>query len=60
MNAAVNVSVDVNETFDKLPNCDHIVLMKLKRKLMDKRKAFLEAVNPEKVRGALKLLKQSN
>ena len=29
--AVVNVRVNVNETVDKLPNCDHIVLVKLKK-----------------------------
>ena len=29
--AVVNVPVDVNETFDRLPNLDHIVFLKLKR-----------------------------
>ena len=58
--AVVNVSVDVNETFDKLPNCDHKVLMKLNRKLMDKSHAFFELVNPEKICRALTLLKQRN
>lgn len=31
LGAVVNVPVGVNETCDKLPNCDHIVLMKKKR-----------------------------
>ena len=52
----VNVPVDVNETFDKLPNCDHIVLMKLKKKLMCEGHVFFEPVNPEKIRRALELL----
>ena len=29
--AVVNVPVDVNETFDKLPNLNHIVFIKLKK-----------------------------
>ena len=58
--AVVNVLVDVNETFDKLLICDHIVLMKLKKKLMYKGHIFLEPVNPEKVCRALALSKQSN
>ena len=58
--AVVNVPVDINETFDKLPNCDHIVLTKLKKKLMYKGHVFFEPVNPEKVCITLALLKQSN
>ena len=60
LGAVVNVPVGVNETFDKLPNCDHIALMKLKRKLIYKGHVFFESVNPEEVCGALALLKKSN
>ena len=56
----VNVPKDVNEVFNKLPNCDHIVLMKLKNKLMYKGHVCFEPVNPEKVRRALALLNESN
>ena len=55
--AVVNVPVDVYETFDILPNCDHIVLMKLKKKLMYKGHVLFEPVNPEKVCRASALLK---
>ena len=58
--AVANVPVDVNETFDKLPNCDHVVLMKLKKKLIYKGHVFFESVNPEKFRRALALLKHRN
>ena len=58
--AVVNVLVDVNETLDKLLNCDHIVLMKLKKKLKYKGHIFLEPVNPEKICRALALSKQRN
>ena len=40
--AVVNVPMDVNETFDKLPNCDHIILVKLKKKLMYKSHELLQ------------------
>ena len=60
LGAVVNVPVGVNETFDKLPNCDHIALMKLKKKLNYKGHVFFESVNPEEVCGALALLKKSN
>ena len=33
--------MDVNETFDKFPNCNHIALMKLKKTLMYKGHVFL-------------------
>ena len=33
--------MDVNETFDKFPNCNHIVLMKRKKTLMYKGHVFL-------------------
>ena len=56
----VNVLMDVNETFDKWLNCDHIVLMKLRMKLMNEGHVFFKPVNPEKVRRALALLKQGN
>ena len=56
----VNVLMNVNETFDKLSNCDHIVLMKLKLKLMFDGHAFFKPVNLETVRRALTLLKQGN
>ena len=56
----VNVLVDVNATFDKLSNCDHIVLMKIKMKLMYKGHVFFKPVKPENVRRALTLLKQGN
>ena len=55
ISVVVNVPVDVNETFHKLPNRDHMVLMKLKKKLMCKGHVFLEPVNPEKLRRALTL-----
>ena len=53
----MKVPVDVDKTFNKLPNCDHIVSMKLKNKLMYKDHIFFEPVNPEKVCRALALLK---
>ena len=45
--AVVNVPVYVNETFDKLPNYGHIVLMKLKKKLMYEALVFFQPANPE-------------
>ena len=43
----MNVPVDVNETFDKLPNYGHIVLMKLKKKLMYEALVSFQPANPE-------------
>ena len=51
--AVVSVPVEVNETFDKLPNRDHIVLMKLKKKLTCKGYVFFRPDNSEKFLRAL-------
>ena len=51
--------VDVNETFRKLPGCDDIHLVKLKKKLSFKGH-FGGLVNTEKVRKALLTLKELN
>ena len=58
--AVVNIPVDVNETFSKLPSCDNIFLVKLKKKLSFKGHVFFEPVNPEKVKRALLKLKEVN
>ena len=38
--AVTNIPVDVNETFSKLPSCDNIFLVKLKKKLSFKGHVF--------------------
>ena len=56
--AVINIPADVYETFSKLPSCDNIFLVKLKKKLSFKVHVFFEPVHPEKVKRALLKLKE--
>ena len=49
--AVINIPVDVNEAFSKLPICDNIFLVKLKKKLSFKGHIFLSRLTQKRSRG---------
>ena len=59
----VNVPVNVSETCNHLPreaNCEEVILVKLKKKLLFKGQLYFEPVRQQRVRAALEVLQRVN